>query len=401
MRGGEQKVQASNYNPFPETARQQNKVHPTLLRGFVTVAMAAVMVVGQSLSMSHQTVSQALPSTSAPARSQYFAPTGKSVAGDFLGTMERFGLERIGYPLSEERQENGSTVQYFERVRMERHPELTSKGYSVLMTRLGAEMTGTQYPKVAAFKSTSTRVYVKETGHSISGGFLTYWKANGGVELFGYPISEPMSQNGMTVQWFERARFEYHPELAKTGKTVQLSLLGKIAYEKSAAPQAVGASQQRVEPVVVAPAPAPAQAQQAPAQAGLSSVENYLLTAMNQQRTAAGLQPVQVDGSIVSLARSRSDDMAERNYFSHTTPEGKNFLPMMGERKISYKFAGEILARNNYPDAEAAKIAIDSYLGSAAHKAIMLDGRFNLVGVGYTKSAEDGMQYYTVIFVQR
>jgi uncharacterized protein YkwD len=170
-----------------------------------------------------------------------------------------------------------------------------------------------------------------------------------------------------------------------------------MAYEKTGAPQTANASQQRVVPV----APAPVQAPAAPAQVGLSAVENYLLTAINQQRSAAGLTPVQVDGAITGLARSRSNDMAERNYFSHNTPEGKNFLPMMSESKIAYKFAGEILARNNYPDDEAGKIAIDSYLGSSAHKAIMLDGRFSLVGIGYTKSAEDGMQYYTVIFVQR
>ena len=391
-------MQATNYNPFSASSRQSKKttrVYSSLVRAFGSLTLALIMMAGPSLSTqvaNHQAVSQALPSTSAPARSQFFAPTGKSVAGDFLGTMERFGLERIGYPVSEERQENGKTVQYFERVRMEKHPELASKGYNVLMTRLGADLAGANYAKVAAFKSTSTRLYVKETGHSLSGAFLTYWNGNGGVELFGYPISEPMAQNGLTVQWFERARFEYHPELTKTGKTVQLTHLGKMAYEKTGAPQAANNSQQRVAPA----APAPVQAQ-----AGLSSSENYLLTAINQQRAAAGLQPVQVDSSITSLARSRTNDMAERNYFSHNTPEGKNFLPMMAERKIAYKFAGEILARNNYPDAEATKIAIDSYLDSPAHKAIMLDGRFNLVGIGYTKSAEDEMQYYTVIFVQR
>lgn len=396
-------MQATNYNPFSAASRQSKKttrVYSALLRAFGSLTLALIMMAGPSLSMqvvNHQTVSQTLPSTGAPARSQFFAPTGKSVAGDFLGTMERFDLERIGYPVSEERQENGETVQYFERVRMEKHPELASKGYNVLMTRLGADLAGTNYAKVAAFKSTGTRLYVKETGHSISGAFLTYWKNNGSVELFGYPISEPMTQNGLTVQWFERAQFEYHPELAKTGKTVQLTHLGKMAYEKTGAPQAANSSQQRVAPA----APAPAQQAPPPAQVGLSSVENYLLTAINQQRAATGLQPVQVDGSITSLARSRANDMAERNYFSHTTPEGKNFLPMMAERKIAYKFAGEILARNNYPDSEAAKVAIDSYLGSSAHKAIMLDGRFNLVGIGYTKSAEDEMQYYTVIFVQR
>src|SRR5436190_23297837 len=74
-------------------------------------------------------MSQVLPSTGAPASSQYFTVTGRSVQGDFLKQFNRYGLQAIGYPLSEERKENGLVVQYFERVRMERHPELVAKGY--------------------------------------------------------------------------------------------------------------------------------------------------------------------------------------------------------------------------------------------------------------------------------
>ena len=93
--------------------------------------------------------------------------------------------------------------------------------------------------------------------------------------------------------------------------------------------------------------------------------------------------------------------MAERNYFSHETPEGNNFLSMLSGHSIPFKFAGEILARNNYPDDQAADVAINSYLNSPPHKAIIMDGRYNRVGVGYSKSGEDGMHYFTVIFVQQ
>ena len=122
---------------------------------------------------------------------------------------------------------------------------------------------------------------------------------------------------------------------------------------------------------------------------------------LRQKAEAAGLKPVEVDAATVELARDRSRDMATRNYFSHTTPEGEKFLGMLTQRGVSYKYAGEILARNNYPDAQAPGTAMTTYLNSAPHKAILMDGRYNLVGVGYAKSDEDGMHYFTVIFVQR
>jgi uncharacterized protein YkwD len=337
--------------------------------------------------------SSALPATGAPTQSEFFAPTGRTVEGDFLGTYQKFGLNRIGYPVSAEMQENGLTVQYFERVRMERHPELAAQGYGILFTRLGNLMTqGSQFATVAPFVSTPARTYFPATGHSVAQPFLSYWQNNGGIQLFGYPISEVVTQDGLTVQWFERARMEYHPELASTGQAVQLTLLGSIAYQKdsnnTAGPQAQ-------------PVSAQAQAPAAPAQTGLSDKESFLLKSVNGQRAAAGLGAVQLSSALTDLARSRSNDMATRNYFSHTTPEGTNFLGMLGTRSIPYKFAGEILARNNYPDAQAAQTALTSYLNSAPHKAIIMDGRYTLVGVGYAKSASDSMHYFTVIFVQQ
>jgi uncharacterized protein YkwD len=337
--------------------------------------------------------SSALPATGAPTQSQFFSPTGQSVQGQFLGAFQKFGLSRIGYPISAEQQDNGITVQYFERVRMELHPELAAQGYGVLFTRLGVQMSqSAQFAPIAPFASTAAYAYFAQTGHSLAEPFLSYWKANGAIPLFGYPISEPLTQDGLKVQWFERARMEYHPDLAGTSQAVQLTLLGDQAYL-----QASG-TQQTVQSDSI-PSRAPAQA--APAQTALSDKESYLLKAINDKRTAAGLAPVQLSGPLTDLARSRSNDMATRNYFSHTTPEGTNFLNMLGSRGIPYKFAGEILARNNYPDNQAAATAMNSYLNSAPHKAIIMDPRYSLVGVGYAKSGSNAMNYFTVIFVQQ
>ena len=72
-------------------------------------------------------------------------------------------------------------------------------------------------------------VYVAQSGYNLSdrAGFLTWWRANGGVLIFGYPISDEMIENGRVVQYFERARFEYHPEAANPAERIQLSLLGR------------------------------------------------------------------------------------------------------------------------------------------------------------------------------
>jgi uncharacterized protein YkwD len=382
-------------------SRAQQRLGRIFGAAALAVALVAQMA-GASLSTS------ALPSTGAPVRSQYFSPTGKSVQGDFLDTFNRFGLARVGYPLSDERVENGTRVQYFERVRMEYHPETAPKGKPVMLSRLGAEMAGTVASStVRPFASTKARAYIAETQHSLAEPFLSYWKHNGGVELFGFPISEAVTQDGLKVQWFERARMEYHPELASKGQAVQLSLLGKVALEKVAAPARQETGRGPENPPAPPAQPTQREEKQAPAPAeaapsvSLVGAETFLLNAINEQRAAVGLKPVEVDAATVQLARDRSTDMATRNYFSHTTPDGEKFLGMLTQRGVSYKYAGEILARNNYPDAQAPGTAMTTYLNSAPHKAILMDGRYDRVGVGYAKSDEDGMHYFTVIFVQK
>jgi hypothetical protein len=68
--------------------------------------------------------------------------------------------------------------------------------------------------------------------HNLSGSFLAYWNAHGGLAVFGYPISEefpegnPTDGKTYTVQYFQRNRFEYHPEFAGTPSEVLLGLLG-------------------------------------------------------------------------------------------------------------------------------------------------------------------------------
>lgn len=71
-------------------------------------------------------------------------------------------------------------------------------------------------------------VYFADTGHHLSNrsGFLNFWRANGQQLIFGLPISEELVENGRIVQYFERARFEFHPEAFGSNSQVQLGLIG-------------------------------------------------------------------------------------------------------------------------------------------------------------------------------
>ncbi|HEY8598523.1 MAG TPA: hypothetical protein VIL85_08840 [Thermomicrobiales bacterium] len=74
-----------------------------------------------------------------------------------------------------------------------------------------------------------------QTGKQVCGRFLEYWRANGGLAQQGLPLSDPFDErsdvNGQTykVQYFERARFEYHPE-NQAPYDVLLGLLGGEQY---------------------------------------------------------------------------------------------------------------------------------------------------------------------------
>ncbi len=78
-------------------------------------------------------------------------------------------------------------------------------------------------------------IYFPETGHSVWGVFRDYWRRFGGLEIFGYPLTEQRLEGDLWVQYFERARFEYHPDNAKLkgfdqlGKEDQYKLLIQLS----------------------------------------------------------------------------------------------------------------------------------------------------------------------------
>jgi hypothetical protein len=96
-----------------------------------------------------------------------------------------------------------------------------------------------------------TWAYYPETGHYVANGFKAYFDANGGLASFGYPITEELNEDGWTVQYFQRARLEYHPESQEA--PVQRALLGDMLVREYDA----RGDQRGVLPVPAVAAPPP------------------------------------------------------------------------------------------------------------------------------------------------
>ncbi|MBN1956521.1 MAG: Ig-like domain-containing protein [Anaerolineae bacterium] len=181
--------------------------------------------------------------------SEYFYSTGHYVSGPFLEFYRLHGEARtFGYPQTEVfyDAQSGLWVQYFDNVRMEWHPG-NRDPYKVQLGLL-AEILGRRYPAISSDQipyGNPFRRYFSETGHVVSFAFLTFYDENGGLDVFGYPISEPMVENGRIVQYFQRARMEWHPERQRDERVV-LGALGMEYIEQYGVPQSARERQQYI-----------------------------------------------------------------------------------------------------------------------------------------------------------
>jgi len=194
-----------------------------------------------------------LTATLAPVQAQTdeqcFQETGLCVSGRILQYWQQNGgLPVFGLPITTQREETigdwTGQVQWFERNRLELHPE-NAPPYDVLLGRLGGTFVEREGASPPREEPRAGCTYFNETGFNVCGDFLAYWSSNGlnldgqpgftaqeSLALFGFPLTGEFRTtledgNTYTVQWFERARFERHPENAPP-YNVLLSRLGVV-----------------------------------------------------------------------------------------------------------------------------------------------------------------------------
>jgi len=115
-------------------------------------------------------------------------------------------------------------------------------------------------------------------------------------------------------------------------------------------------------------------------------LEKQMLDLVNQERQAAGLNPLAPDPELTEVARRHSADMFARGYFAHDTPEGLTPFDRMREADVRFLTAGENLAL-----APTITVAHTGLMNSPGHRANILRPQFGRVGIGVMDGGMRGL----------
>ena len=126
------------------------------------------------------------------------------------------------------------------------------------------------------------------------------------------------------------------------------------------------------------------------------SFEQQVVDLVNKERAKVGLKALTSDWEVARVARFKSEDMRDSNYFSHNSPTYGTPFQMIKSFGISYKSAGEnIAAGQATPEA-----VVKAWMNSSGHKANILSSSFTHIGVGYAKGGSYG-HYWTQQFISK
>lgn len=132
-----------------------------------------------------------------------------------------------------------------------------------------------------------------------------------------------------------------------------------------------------------------------PAVTAQKSVEEQVIALVNQERTKRGLPALKANWQLSRVARFKSEDMRDRNYFSHTSPTYGSPFNMMRAFGITYTAAGENIAAGQ----TSAASVMQSWMNSPGHRQNILSPQFTQIGVGYA-SGGSYRHYWTQMFIR-
>ena len=131
-----------------------------------------------------------------------------------------------------------------------------------------------------------------------------------------------------------------------------------------------------------------------------STSESDLVAMTNRARASAGLKALKVDSTLHSVARWRSKDMIDRNYFSHSIPGYGKVWDKLNAIGYCYNVAGENIGWNNYPDDLATVAIQQEFMNSAGHRANIMGKTWDVIGIGAYKGPT-GKKMWTVLFADK
>lgn len=124
-----------------------------------------------------------------------------------------------------------------------------------------------------------------------------------------------------------------------------------------------------------------------------SSYEQKVVQLVNAERQKNGLPSLSLSSSISGVARTKSKDMADNNYFAHQSPTYGSAGDMLKQFGVSYSAWGENIASGQ----RSPEAVVNAWMNSPGHRANILSPDFNKIGVGYVTNS-NGTPYWTQIF---
>ena len=115
------------------------------------------------------------------------------------------------------------------------------------------------------------------------------------------------------------------------------------------------------------------------AENAVATFESEVLRLVNNIRKEHGLSDLSVNSDLAHVARTKSQDMSDNNYFAHTSPRYGTSFQMIKAAGLTYRTAAENIARGfSTPEA-----LVDAWMASSGHRANILNPAFTQIGIGY------------------
>ena len=119
-----------------------------------------------------------------------------------------------------------------------------------------------------------------------------------------------------------------------------------------------------------------------------------VVSLVNKERVEAGLGSLSTNSKLNALAQMKAEDMAKNKYFSHTSPTYGSAFDMLKQYGVSYKTAGENIAKGQ----KTAQSVMNGWMNSQGHRANILGSGYTQIGVGYALD-NNGTPYWVQIFI--
>ena len=123
----------------------------------------------------------------------------------------------------------------------------------------------------------------------------------------------------------------------------------------------------------------------------VSSYESEVIRLVNEIRQQNGLRPLAANWELSRVARYKSQDMLDNRYFAHNSPTYGTPFQMMKAFGLSYRTAGENIAKG-YATPQAV---VNGWMNSSGHRANILNAGYTQIGVGYVAKGN----YWTQMFI--